>query len=408
MMRRPVLLGILLLGLVLGALGCGGRQAEGYPDWRRRAGVVAPPQAAPEQVVVLREGPLSAQALGRLAGVDRLLIVIPGVDSGILHRSVAWTDRLRAEAGCGLALFYHWLPDSRGRQVLNAGSTQLAGDILADVVEMLALDPGGPEIDVLAHSGGTVVLRKTVRALDARGSEARFRHVLFMGTPISGDAVLAPTLARSALLCNVVSSYDKVIRRLSDHRDGLPGLGTEPPYWNLRMDRRLSGLVMRHMSYLADGPEMRLTWAALLRDGQLPPARRMPDRRLETLSQLDAHARWLRCHGVGDLADAADVGSDVLDAEDPDRVCYGVMIAGLARDHTAWPAIEDLLRDPTTPGFVRREIIRYMANLRDGRFISVLEWMEDHDPVNAQIAEDALRELKRARVRRPQPQPVRR
>lgn len=395
MLRVALVLPLLLLAA------CGGPRDTGYPDWRLLP-VVEPPQLAEsETVILLQDQPLSARVLGRLAALDRVLVVIPGVDSGVLAESVAWADRLGAEAGCGLTIFYHWLPESRGRRVLNPGSTQLAGEHLADVLEALDLDAEGPAIDVLAHSGGGVVLRKTVRALDQRDADTRLRHVLFMGTPISPAAVLAPTLARSDALCNVVSSYDKVVRRLSDHVNGLPGLGDEPPDWNLRMDRSLTGLVMRHMSYLDDGPEMRLTWAALLREGRLPSACPMPDRRLVTLAQLDAHARWLRGHWVGDVVDAADVGRDELGSDDPDRVCYGVMIAGLARDVTAWPQIDRLLRDPTTPAYVRREIVRYLANLRDGRYLPILRWIEAHDPANRQVATDALRELKRARVRPP-------
>lgn len=394
---------VLLLAVVFVTLGCGVRTDPGYPDWRRRAGVVPPPQPPPADTVLLQDAALPASVIERLGREQRLLVMIPGVDSGILHRSIAWTEALRVEGGYGAAVFYDWLPASRGREVLNAVSTRIAGEQLAAALDQIAAGPGHPTVDVLAHSGGTVVLRKAMRALDAAASELHLRNVVFTGTPVSPDAVLDPTLERSAGLCNVVSSYDHVIRTLSDHVHGLPGLGDATPDWNLRMDRSLTGLVMRHMSYLADGPEMRLTWAALLRDGRLPRSERMPDLRVVTVAELDRHARWLRCNGVGDLAEAAEVGRDQIGSADPDRACYGIMIAGLARDHLAWPEIDRLLRDPSTPAFVRREAIRYMANLRDGAYIPVLEWMADHDPDNAEAADDALRELKRARVVAPAP-----
>lgn len=389
--RGCALLAVLLLG------GCLAPLRETYPDWRRER----PTEPTPVDPVLVHdfgEEPFHEAQLADWAAQDRLLLMVPGVDVETVATRQNFLDEVRTLGGYARAGYYDWHSGHLGRSILLAQTTESAGRRLLELCRSLGERNPRLRIDLIAHSGGSVVVLKAALGLAETESPLRLGHVLLLGTPIQPDQDVRALVGRCQAVINVHSDYDQVTRQLSDADHGLQGLPETATHRNVRFDRSLGGLRVRHQEPLVAGPELRLFWTLILRDGRLPsPLPNLPDTE-PSLEELHRHALWLAAEGEADPVATLALIARLCSDSQRERQCYGVILATVRSDPQAWPAIKPLLQDPSTPPWLRRQVHRYLVALQDGRYIDLLRWCRKRDPVNAETTRDALHDLDRADI----------
>ncbi|MFW5829438.1 MAG: HEAT repeat domain-containing protein [Planctomycetota bacterium] len=384
--------------LILGLLACAGCLTEpdrSYPDRR----IVAEPTAPPPGPAVLLADPVPAAEPPN--GLDRCLIFIPGVETGSIEDALRWLDHVRRAGGYGCAILLDWQAGNAWRRLLTPGVTAVGAEEFLDCLTWVRARQADAVIDVLAHSGGTVVLTKAAAAAASPGLD--LRHVLLLGTPHSAEDVVDPLLRQTAVVRNVWSRHDAINRRLAAGDGRLPDLRDSPVHGNTEISSTIAGRPVRHETVLEDGPDMARHWGLFLSSGHLP----QPEPWVVGPVRIDGEDDLARLHrAVLALREQPDTEQPALHAALPTLLfhpdlearAYAVMAVGLLKDIRFLPGLRRLLQDPETPAWLRRTVYRAFGNLRLPELVEDLRWAREHDPANAVVTRDLLRELKRERI----------
>lgn len=357
-----------------------------------------PSAAAVERVWIVTQRPLSSEQVEVLRGLDRLLIMIPGVSSGDLHTNCQFLDRIRMQGGYEVAVFYDWESGNLSRKAVSPTATAPAAARLVELCETFQDGAGRPKpIDLLAHSAGTVIVNKAATKIVTASSSIRFRHVLFLGTALAANESLDDLKSASTGVLNVHSAYDKVNRNVNDRIGKLSALDGAA-YWNLRMDHSMSGRIMRHYVFLASNPENWVQCATYLTQGRCPEPKPLTVGQTNSIDLLHGLCLWVQAHPNQSHEEIRPFISELLAHPNPEVQYYGVILTGQLRVVELAPMMKTILEGENSPVYLRKEIYQALGNLEDGRQARFLQRARDLDPACAEEIRDVLRALKTKRI----------
>lgn len=358
--------------------------------------------AAVEHVWVVTQRPLSSEQVEVLRGLDRLLIMIPGVSSGDLHTNCRFLDRIRLRGGYEVAVFYDWEAGNLSRRAVSPTATTPAAARLVELCETFQDGASRAKpIDLLAHSAGTVVVNKAATKIHTAGSSVRFRHVLSLGTALVADESLDDLKTASAGVLNVHSAYDKVNRNVNDRLGKLSALDGAA-YSNLRMDHSMGGRIMRHYVFLASNPENWVQYATYLTQGRYPEPQPLTVGQTHSVDLLHGLSLWVQAHPNQTHEEIRLLIPELLAHPNPEVQYYGVILTGQFRVVELAPRLKAILQVENAPVYLRKEMYQALGNLEDGRQVDFLQQARDRDPACAEEIRDVLRALKTKRI-----QPIR-
>jgi hypothetical protein len=324
--------------------------------------------------------------------------MIPGISSGDLEESKRFLDRIRNHAGYKLAIFYDWEHLNPSRKVVSPTATLSAAKRLIKLCEVFQKEAGKvKQIDILAHSAGTVVVNKTAVTIASKRSSVRLRNVLLLGTALGADEHLDDLLSVSESVLNVHSAYDKINRNINDQIGELSELKGET-HRNLRMDHTLGGRIMRHYVFLSYNPENWVQYGYYLRSGQWPEPRLLKNWNDYQLDDLHRLTLWVKEYPDESPEGMKQLLPDLLSNNDKDVKYYGVILAGLLKMRTLAPAMKAILEDEQSPVYLRKDVYQALGNLEDGHHVYYLKRARKLDPPCGEEIRDVLRALKRKRV----------
>lgn len=352
----------------------------------------------PDRIWIVDDTPLTDKQIECLAGIGSLLIMVPGVSSGDFEDTCRFLEQVRVHSGHERAVLYDWQPGSLGRKVVSPSATEPAAERLISLCAIAQKEgKARADIDLLAHSAGTVVVNKAAIEIVEADAAVRFRHVLLLGTALDAAEPLAELKSVSRGVLNLHSAFDKINRNINDRLGLLPALDSDR-YRNVRMDHSLSGRIMRHYVFLSRNPENRLQYGEYLARGTWPQAELL--RNGEELRAYSLHrtAQWVKAHPDGPYDRVRRLVVRSLKHSDEQVRYYGVIMAGLLGMKSQALSLKAMLDKDSTPVCIRKEVYQALGNLKDGQHVDFLRHARDRDPECGEVIRDALRSLKRQRI----------
>ncbi len=365
----------------------------------QKGGMQGRSSCAAELVWVADQHPMSDKEVERLRRCDSLLIMIPGISTGNISKRCAFLNQILTAGFYGQAVLYDWEAGSLSRKIMLPSATQRAAERLVEICSAFRRNGEGRKknIDLLAHSAGTVVVTKVASEIVRTRSRVRFRHVLFLGTPVAVDEPLEDLKKTCASVLNVHSAFDKVNRNINDRLGVLTELNSKA-YQNLRMDHSIGGRIIRHNTFLLSNPENWINYSTYLSHGFWPKADVAKISNDCDVMDFHRYAMGVMNHSDKPHAQTMALLPQWLTHSSYERKYYGVIIAGLLRCRQFAPLMKDMLRDKQVPVYLRMEIYQALGNIKDGRHIYFLKESRGRDPVCSDVIRDVLRSLKQKRI----------